>query len=204
MSGEVDHHLVNAKQHVASVTLLLELTVQLGPNVKVHGVDARRQIGANGAVGRPRLGPHEMLLALGIDLRRPVRDVIQTDVAENMIGRLGNGNVLRLAADDDRQLRLPIQLNSLVGAAGNGVERSGQGADRLQEDLRLRRRRHMEFFDMFLVVEAGRRDLPDPLDRGKIGEVAADGERPAVLTLVKAPPAIASGVMSDTTERKSR
>jgi hypothetical protein len=51
----------------------------------------------------------------------------------------------------------------------------------------------MEFFDVLLIVETGR-DLPDALDRRKIRWSRQRWEKRLVLlTLVKAPPEMASG-----------
>jgi hypothetical protein len=45
-----------------------------------------------------------MLLAFRVDLGGPVRDIVETDVTEDMRGRLRGRDVLRLTADDDRKL----------------------------------------------------------------------------------------------------
>src|ERR1700733_2076414 len=118
-----------------------------------------------------------MLLPLAIDLGRSIRNVVQANVAENIVGRFNDRDVLRLATNNDGKFSLPIELYPLARAAGDNVLGAGQGRDCLQENLRLHRRLHFKLFNMLLVIEACSRDLSDTVDRSKVGELAVDGSQ---------------------------
>ena len=84
MWREIGKHLVNGKQHVTRISLLLIVSVDFRPYVKIHWIDARSQIGADRTISRTRLCTHKVLLFLLIHLSGPIGDIVEANVAEDV------------------------------------------------------------------------------------------------------------------------
>src|ERR1700723_168225 len=60
--------LMDRKQHVARVPLLLIVAVQFRPYVKVHWSDTCSEIRPDGTIRGTRLGTHQVLLSLRVHM----------------------------------------------------------------------------------------------------------------------------------------
>src|SRR5580704_3614443 len=101
VARKIGKYLINGKQHVTRISLLLLVTVEFRPYVKFHWIDAGSEIGADRTIRRTRLCTHKVLLFLRIHLSRAIRDIVEANIAEDVVGSLPHCDVLRFAPDNN-------------------------------------------------------------------------------------------------------
>ena len=164
-TAEIGDELRDGEEEAGRAEVLFRLSVHARLELLVGGVEVRLDHGAQGAEAVEPLADQQGAHAHLRELYPAGAHVVPAAVAEDVVERVGLGDVARLLADDDHQLGLELDLLVLavsdVGRArvDDRRTRADHGRGGLHEEHRKLGRLHAALDDVVLVVEPGAYDL---------------------------------------------